>query len=308
MPKYHVKRSIIIDAPIATVRSSLTDFKQWPAWSPWLIMEPSAKLEYNDKQGQQGAFYRWSGELVGSGDMELQEIRDSRLDMQLNFLKPFKSQARVSFDIKQQGDSTKVTWHMYGSLPFFLFFMTKKMSYCIGMDYERGLKMLKDYLETGQVASSVDIKGIQTIPTQKYIGLKNECSLDDMENVMPKDFGKLQTLVEEKQLSINQAPFAIYNVFDMEKQHTSFVSAIPIDTDIVVPAPFFIGELASCEVIKVTHTGKYQHLGNAWSAAMSYSRYNKIKTTKEPMGIERYINDPASTEENQLISEVLLPL
>ena len=58
---------------------------------------------------------------------------------------------------------------MKSQLPFFLFWMVKKMKVYIGMDYERGLKMLKDYLETGLVPSAIKIDPNSKIQSQHYI-------------------------------------------------------------------------------------------------------------------------------------------
>jgi len=73
MLSYHVGRSIVVDKPLLEVRDSLKDFKAWPRWSPWLIMEPDATLTYTQRQrqGQVGASYGWSGTLVGVGNMEM---------------------------------------------------------------------------------------------------------------------------------------------------------------------------------------------------------------------------------------------
>jgi len=49
------------------------------------------------------------------------------------------------------GDQTKVTWTMNGCVPIFLFFMIGMMKAWIGMDYERGLMMLKELAEKGKV-------------------------------------------------------------------------------------------------------------------------------------------------------------
>ena len=161
MPAYHVSRSIIINLPIEKVRDSLIDFRQWPTWSPWLIMEPESKLTYSTNQSVVSAGYDWEGELTGKGVMKLLQIADDKLDMDLQFIKPFKSSAKVTFELEEpRKNVTKVTWNMYSKLPFFLFWMVNKIKIYIGMDFERGLKMLKDFLETGAVPSAVKIEGI----------------------------------------------------------------------------------------------------------------------------------------------------
>ena len=75
-----------------------------------------------------------------------------------------------------------------------------------------------------------------------------------------------------------------------------------------VSLPFINGEIKAGDVLKVTHTGSYDHLGNAFSAAMAYSRSKKIKTKKLPLAYEFYLNDPEETAPSELITEVLLPL
>lgn len=52
---------------------------------------------------------------------------------------------------------------MDGKLPYFMFFMVKMMKNWIGMDYERGLAMLKEFIETGEVISRVEKTTISTI-------------------------------------------------------------------------------------------------------------------------------------------------
>ncbi len=83
MPAFQVERSIIINVPLEDVKASLIDFRQWPIWSPWLIMEPETKLNYSEIQSQVGAGYDWDGELTGSGEMSLIEITDNHLAMDL---------------------------------------------------------------------------------------------------------------------------------------------------------------------------------------------------------------------------------
>lgn len=313
MPAYHIDRSILIKAPIKQVRESLCDYQQWPKWSPWLIIEPDTQLNFNDEQGLIGAVYDWKGELTGEGSMMLTNISDNKLDMDLFFLKPFKSTAKVCFDLEEEAEATKVTWSMDSKLPFFLFWMVKHIKAYIGMDYERGLKMLKDYLEIGSVASKIKIEGITHIKPQRYIGIANECSLEKVSNVMPEDFRKVYQFLQDNNLPIEVIPFAIYNRFDIFNKHMKFISAVPIgneisDNEISLPDSFITSEIEGGDMLKVTHTGAYIHLGNAWSGAFSFARTKKIKTKKVPVGIEFYLNNPIDTPAEELITEVVLPL
>ena len=132
-------------------------------------MEPEAKVTVQED----GKYYEWSGNRVGSGNMTvLKEQTNEWIECDLTFLKPWKSKAKVKFNLKSEGDSTRITWNMDSSLPFFMFFMKKMMEAFVGMDYERGLNMLKDYSEDDKVHSHMEFKGRQTYPGCNYIGVK----------------------------------------------------------------------------------------------------------------------------------------
>ena len=308
MPSYHVARSITIDKPLQYIKDSLRNFKQWPKWSPWLIMEPEAVVIYSDRQGQVGATYGWSGVLIGAGSMELMEVHDESLVMQIYFTKPFKSTAKVSFDFVEVEEGVSVTWSMHGDLAFYMFWMKKMMRTLIGMDYERGLLMLKEYLETGSVDSYVIIEGVVSMQNQRYIGIPNACAIKDIAEVMKKDFELLYTFMKEKEISIKSVPFSIYNTFDIFKQQSSFISCIPLDENIDIDKSWVQGTVESKHALKTIHKGRYLHLGNGWMTTMNFARLKKIKTTKIPVGYEYYPNNPYDTPEEKLITEIYLPV
>lgn len=308
MPAYHVERSVVIDKPLEAVQNSLRDFKQWPKWSPWLIMEPDAALTYSDRQGQVGANYGWSGVLIGAGSMELTEVHSDALKMQLYFVKPFKSEAKVGFSLEEMEEGTKVTWHMDGHLPFFMFWMTGKMKAFIGMDYERGLNMLKEYLETGKVSSFVHIEGVMPLEEQKYIGIPRSCSIKELGEVMQEDFESLYHFMQNNGISTERIPFTIYNTFDIFHGKTSYVACIPVEEDLEIVNAWVHGTLKKQDTLKTVHKGSYLHLGNAWMTAMGFARMKKIKTLRSPVGYEFYLNDPNETVPEELVTEIYMPL
>lgn len=61
----------------------------------------------------------------------------------------------------------------------------------VGMDYERGLNLLKDYVEKGAVQSKLEFKGESTFPGTKYIGAKTTCSTDEINKAMMENFEKI---------------------------------------------------------------------------------------------------------------------
>lgn len=308
MPKFQVERSINIDAPKEKILKSLANYKEWEAWSPWLLMDEDVQVTYKGEDGTVGSAYTWDGHYVGSGGMELRKIQENTLEMKLDFFKPFKSKADIFWELENKGSSTKVTWKMHSSLPFFLFFMVKQMKVWIGMDYERGLRMLKEYMETESVSSQVTVDGIQKKDAIQYIGIKRESSFKELGEIMKKDYESLFAFIAEHNIEPKGVPFSIYNTFKMNKRTSEFVSCIPYEGHVALPEEWVQDILPSCEVFQVTHKGAYEHVGNAWSTAITHTRIDKIKIKKKPMGYEFYLNDPHTTEKKDLLTEVCLAL
>lgn len=309
MSRYHVERSIIIHASLQDIKNVLKDYRQWPKWSPWLIMEPDASLSYSFNQGVVGANYSWTGDLIGIGNMELTAIFPELLEMEVSFVKPFKSKGKVSFELLQcENGTVKLTWHMYGKLPFFMFWMKSKIKLYIGMDYERGLTMFKEYIEEGQVASHVMVEDIRTLPVFCYIGIPNECTIEQLPAKMKQDFEDLNAFIKAKSLFTHSMPFTIYHTVDIIKNRVSYVACMPTDENPLLPKGWISDTLQPQRVLKVVHLGSYKYLGNAWTTALKVVELKKLKLSKKTLGYEFYPNQPSIIEEQDILTDVCLLL
>lgn len=257
-----------------------------------------------------GKEYNWNGKRTGSGEMKvLKENGPHRLDMVVHFLKPWKSTSPVWFELKQQGQATEVTWSMTGSLPFFMFFMTKMMTAYIGSDYDRGLRMLKDYVETGAVPSKLDFKGIHQYTGNKYIGIKTTCTMDTLNTKMADDFGKLSTWAAKNANQMAGSGFSIYHVWDVVENKVVYTSAFPVK-EIPNPLPegFISGTIPAIKVNTISHTGPYKHLGNAWTTQYMMQRGKEFKHRKGIDPFEVYMNMPGQVSDEQLVTEIHFPV
>ena len=118
MPKTYVEKTITIAANLEKVKSVITDFNHWKAWSPWFILEPEAK-EYVSEKGKR---HEWEGKRIGSGIIKVVAEEELLIKYDLKFLKPWKSESKSDFILeKMDENTTKLTWTMAGSLPFFMF-------------------------------------------------------------------------------------------------------------------------------------------------------------------------------------------
>lgn len=301
MPKLNVSESIIIDASVEEVFNVLNNFKTWTTWSPWLIQEPNAKVTIADDAKS----YSWEGTRVGSGNMVISnEVANKSINIDLQFIKPWKSKAKVEFHVHPSGDGAKVTWVMHSSLPFFMFWMKKMMIAFIGSDYKRGLLLLKDYVNVGKVYSTLTFNGIKNFEGCEYIGIKNSCSIDDVAKSMSADFTKLHNVHVEKPEGGDMA-LSIYHKWDMVKEKVEYTAGVIVkEAPTELPEGMVVGSIPATKINSVEHTGPYHHLGNAWSTQMSMMRAKEFKAKKGIHPFELYKNNPQNTTENELITEI----
>lgn len=304
MPKTHISRSLYIEAPINKVHENVVNFKHWEQWSPWFVIEPSTKIVYDDDDKG----YYWNGKYTGEGKMRLKNEDKNTINYNLEFLKPWKSKADVSFILKQKDNGTLATWTMDSSLPWFLFWMKANMEAYVGMDYVRGLLMLKDYTELGKTRTRLEFKGIENFEGCHFIGLSNESSIIDMQNTMGDDFQKLEQYILEN-YQISGAPFSQYHNWDVKNMRATYTIGFPINESLKeVDAGFVCGKLPKTKVHKIIHHGPYDFLGGAWSAQESMARGKAFKKNKKIHPFEIYLNDPSKVNKDKLMTAVCFPV
>jgi len=148
---FRVQRTASIKAPPEKIYALITDLKGWKAWSPYEKKDPAMKRTLSGAPSGKGAIYEWDGNKdVGKGRMEIADTTPpSKVLIKLDFIAPFEGHNTAEFDLQGKGDTTDVTWAMYGPSPFVakvmgMFFNMDKM---IGSDFESGLANLKAIAE-----------------------------------------------------------------------------------------------------------------------------------------------------------------
>jgi uncharacterized protein YndB with AHSA1/START domain len=148
---FRVQRSTSIKAPPEKIFPLINDLRGWGAWSPYEKRDPAMKRAYSGAATGKGAVYEWDGNKnVGKGRMEITDTAPpSRIAIKLDFFEPFEAHNTAEFTMDGKGDSTSVTWAMYGPANYIsklmgVFFNMDKM---IGRDFEAGLANLKAIYE-----------------------------------------------------------------------------------------------------------------------------------------------------------------
>jgi len=295
MPKIAVSRSQVIDAPIGDVFEVVRDFHQWPKWSPWLIADPGCQLEV------QNDWYSWEGDVCGAGRMDVVgEEENESITYDLQFLKPFKSRADVKMTFARSKEQTEVTWTMDSSLPFFLFWMKRSMEAFIGMDYERGLLMLKDLVEKGEVPSQLNFRGQERCEGFVGVGKKCTAGLDCFEEEMGEHFESVR-----KEYPKGEG-FAVYYDWNVVKRSMTYLIGVKLDEEPgELPDGMESVTVPEMDVYAVKHTGPYRHLSNGWAGGMMHGRSKQFKHSKKFPPFEIYEKE---SDGEDAVVKICLPM
>ena len=148
-----VTRSAILPASPAAIFAQVNELKKWEAWSPWVKIDPNAKMTYEGPAAGVGAAFGWAGNSdVGEGKLTITESEPgARVKYKLDFKQPFASTGDAEFTFKPEGSGTNVTWSMTGEWPFLArimctLFRADKM---VGDMFEKGLTSLGEVAKSG---------------------------------------------------------------------------------------------------------------------------------------------------------------
>src|SRR5688572_7103962 len=71
--RYHVERSVVIDAPAEAIYPTISTPKTWPEWTAWTVEKyPDMKIAFSGPDSGKGAKYEWDAEAAGGhGELTL---------------------------------------------------------------------------------------------------------------------------------------------------------------------------------------------------------------------------------------------
>ena len=157
--EFRIERSATLAAPPAVVYATISDFSRWSAWSPWEKLDPAMTRSMAGQPGTVGHTYGWKGnDKVGEGRMTITGLApDERVEIRLEFLKPWEATNATVLSIQPAGAGSRVTWTMTGTNGFLMkaagIFMN--MDAMVGGDFERGLANLGTVTQAGAAGPPV---------------------------------------------------------------------------------------------------------------------------------------------------------
>jgi len=150
MTAFSNTRTAIINADAGKIHALINDFHQWAAWSPWEKKDPALKRTFSGAAEGVGSHYAWEGNKdVGTGTMEITGSTPNQIDIDLEFIVPFKASNKTTFTLQPAAGGTELSWTMSGDRNL-LFTIMGKLFFdkAISKDFDKGLASIKELAES----------------------------------------------------------------------------------------------------------------------------------------------------------------
>lgn len=146
---YRVERSIVVNAPVATVYNEMRFFKNFHNWSPWLEHDPGMAITITGTDGEVGAKYAWesANKNVGAGSLTRVQQEENKLLVSELRIADWGGVSKAGYAYEEVTGGTKVTWYLEGTLSFFMRPMGLLMERMTAGDFEKGLQKVKTHIE-----------------------------------------------------------------------------------------------------------------------------------------------------------------
>lgn len=149
-PKFHIERSIVVNAPAEKAYALVADPHRWKEWTVWNRRDPAMQIEYFGAASGATSGWAWKSASEGDGKMTLTAVEPpARVAYDLYF-PDFDSTSTGDLRFTPEGSGTRVTWRMDGDMGAnpLMHWMALMMDGMAGKDFDAGLANLKAVAET----------------------------------------------------------------------------------------------------------------------------------------------------------------
>lgn len=292
--KFHVARSITINAPVEQVWEQVNYFKNFNNWSPWYALDTNQTVEIEGVDGEVGSVMKWSSEVenVGTGSQTKIVVEEyTAVENELRF-GGFDMVSIDRWELSGNEDSTFVTWSIRGDLDFqssILFFLMNpdKM---MGPDFEQGLQNLKEYVESMEPVSKEQPILTKTLESYPVITIREKTTDADLPATLGKLYGELMAYANEQGLEVEGKPFAAYHEWNppsVDVEAGLATKTLAKKTDRINAY-----KTDETEVVYISHFGSYESSEASHMVIGYWMEENKREAAGPPF--EVYVSDPDS--------------
>ena len=135
---------------------------------------------------------------------------------------------------------------------------------------------------------------------------KENATMEEISVLATEGLQKVFGFLAQQGVEIAGAPYLAYKNCSTDFTQFDMELGIPVSEEIAVNGEFFMSKTCEGRAVTATHKGAYKDVEAAYIALMEYMAENKLESTG--VYYDYYINDPANTPENELLTQVVFPI
>lgn len=308
-----IEKSIVIDTPANVPYSQVTNLRNMQKWDPWSDQDSNMVTTYEGPIIGADSKRIWTNKEnnVAIGSMTIiKDVPFSLIMAELEFGDQGKSSASFQFD-EITKNKTKVTWSFISDIdiPIFGGYIVAIMSGAVEKEYDKGLQNLKKISENIDNKESVTSRKIvfENISSQNMICISGTTTQFDnnLSQVFAKAYDQLTLNIQINKMKTNGKPITVSKKW--EENLYEFDNCIPVaEVKGELSAKVFKAKSYEGSAIRIEHLGSYTNMDKTYNAIMAYVSQLDLEIVDSPW--EVYINDPAHTLEERLITHIYIPI
>jgi effector-binding domain-containing protein len=144
-----------------------------------------------------------------------------------------------------------------------------------------------------------------TLTPKTVLTLKNNATWDNAFETLIDSFKSLTAVLEKQGVKAAGNMMVVYTSTD--DSGFTFLAEVPVDQDLKdLPKNMSMGKSPEGKALKFVHRGSYDNMDNTYEAITNYLDDKKLEA--KDTFIEEYMTDPLTTEEDNLVIDVYVPL
>ena len=308
---FTVERSKVIKSPRNTVFNYVNDYRNWENFGSWKADDPKMEFIYPQHTMGKGGSYSWKG-TEGNGNVKtIALVENTSIHQKMDHSGTVSD---VHWMFKDTLGGTKVTWRSTGHMSFrFKIYSAFNggVDKVIGTMYERSLANLDKSLDFELKTYRIKVDGVVQKTSAFYISQRIRSKIANIPTNIRIMLPKLIYFFKKNNMTMYGKPFVIYHTYDRAKGITDMSVCVPVDKQIFISpdSDMVAGQLNGFEAVKVTLTGDYSHLKQAWDKGFAYMDEKKIPQSESSAYVEMYsINMEQEKHPSKWETSVYIPV
>lgn len=307
--KFRYEKSGLIAATPEKIFPYISQLKKGGEWSPFEKVDPNMKKTFTGEDGTAGAKLEFAGNSeAGSGVIELLKVVPNELvELNLTMTAPIKAENLIEYRLTPEGDKTRFSWTMSGDGGFFgklinIFIDCEKM---VTDQFVKGIENLKVVVEGHAADGKINLNENPDIvdwSETHYVYVEKVGPILQNAKDAWQEIGKAYPEISKESKIIGM--MSLYKV----KPEMVYRAGAKLESEPkTLPAGVTYLKFEGGKYAKFVLSGSYSQLPEA-SGRVQALIVEKNMQLRDGFFIENYLNDPTTTPEDQLVTEILVPI